>query len=133
MAAPLVNSAKVITALKLLLPAGIEVFEDFPSDMKNVRYGVYVNDPTPQDRVPYQLGVQNQAHIYTMTENMTIIQVTFQDDKQKQDVSLAIQALVEDNVLMDGYHERDYSMEQTYQNRAEYRYYNFDLKRIEFQ
>ena len=133
MAAPLISSATVITALKAVLPSGIEVFEDFPSDMKNVRYGVYVNDPTPQDRMPYKLGIQNGAHIYTMIENMVIIQVTFQDDAQKQDVSLAIQGLVEDDVLMDGYHERDYTMTQTYQNRAEYRTYNFDLKRIEFQ
>jgi hypothetical protein len=133
MAAPLISAAKVISALKRSAPKGIEFFDEFPSDMKNVRHGVYVNDPTPQERTPYRLGVQDNAHIYTMIENMIIIQVSFQGDKNKQAVSLAIQGLVEDNLLMDGYHERDYTMDQTYQNRAEYRTYNFDLKRIEFQ
>ena len=133
MAAPLFTTADVIAALKKILPKGIECFSEYPSDMKNVRYGIYVNDPTPQDRTPYQLGTQDGSHIYTMVENMSIIQVTFQDDKNKQAVSLAIQSLVEDNILMDGYHERNYTMTQSYLNRAEYRYYNFDLKRIEFQ
>lgn len=133
MAAPLISSSKVISALKATLPKGIEVFKDFPSDMKNVRYGIYVNDPTPEARTPYRLGVQNKAHIYTMVENMIVILVSFQDDSNKLAASLAIQALVEDDVLMDGYHQRDYVMEQTYLNRAEYRTYNFDLRRIEFQ
>jgi hypothetical protein len=133
MSLPLISSSKVVKALKASMPRGIEVFEDFPHDMKNVRYGVYVNDPTLAVRTPYKLGVQNRAHIYTTVENMVIIFVSTQDDKNKEAVSLAIQQLVENDVLLDGYHERDMSMQQSYLNRAEYRAYTFNLHRIEFQ
>jgi hypothetical protein len=64
---------------------------------------------------------------------MMIILVTFQGDINRDKAVDAIEGLVTDNVLLDGYHERDFTMEQTYVNRAEYRTYNFELKRIEIQ
>jgi hypothetical protein len=132
MARPLVTSAEVTAWLKAK-KTGFEVFDDFPTDMKNVRHGIYVNDPSTSDRQPYRLGVQNGAHIYTCVDAMRIILITFQGDKNRDKAVDAITGMVFDDEFLDGYHERDWSMDQEYLNRAEYRTYDFELKRIETQ
>jgi hypothetical protein len=132
MAAPLFTSAKITTYLKSKI-SNVEVFDEFPTDMKNVRHGVYVNDPATIDRVPYALAVNLGSNIYTATDSMRIILVTFQGDNRRDDAVTAITGLVIDDVLMDGYHERDFTMSQEYLNRAEYRIYDFNLLRIELQ
>ena len=62
-----------------------------------------------------------------------IVLVSFQDDINKQSAEQAITNIVNDNTLLDGYHRREYTMDQTYLNRAEYRTYSFNLTRLEFQ
>ncbi len=132
MARPLVTSADVTAWLKAK-KTGFEVFDDFPTDMKNVRHGIYVNDPATSERVPYRLGIQDESHIYTCVDAMRILVVTFQGDNKRDAAIDAVTGIVLDNELLDGYHERDYVMEQEYLNRAEYRTYDFELKRIETQ
>ena len=112
---------------------GVEVFDEFPTDMKNVRNGIYVNDPATSDRSPFQLAINYGSNIYVASDAMRIILVTFQGDKLRDKAVLAITDLVRDDELMDGYHERDFTMAQDYDNRAEYRTYDFTLKRIELQ
>jgi hypothetical protein len=132
MARPLVTSQQITDYLKGKV-SGVEFFDEFPTDMKNVRHGVYINDPATSDRTPYRLGIQDESHIYTCVDAMRILVVTFQGDNRRDEVIDAITGIVGDNELLDGYHERDFTMEQEYLNRAEYRTYDFEFKRIEFQ
>jgi hypothetical protein len=132
MARPLITSEDVTSYLKQQVN-GVEFFDEFPTDMKNVRHGVYINDPATSERVPYRLGTQDESHIYTCVDAMRIIVVTFQGDKKRDEVIDAVTGIVANNILLDGYHERDFTMTQDYLNRAEYRTYDFELKRIEFQ
>lgn len=132
MALPLFNTDEVVTILKSK-KLGVEVFSEFPQDREQTRHGIYVSDVSVTSRTPYQLGVQTGAHIYTSTDTMDIILVTFQGDKNKDKATLAIQELVENNELMDGYHQRDFTVEEQWLNRAEYKTFTFNLNRIEFQ
>jgi len=132
MSLPLFTSGDVVQTL-IAAKTGFEVFDEFPHTMENVRHGIYVNDPAIGDRAPYGLALNYGGNIYVASDLMQIIIVTFQGDVNRDKAVLAVQNLVQDNVLFDGYHERDYSMTQEYLNRAEYRTYSFDLKRLEFQ
>ena len=132
MGMPTVTS-QAITAWLKSQDLGLEVFDEFPTDMMNVRHGVYVNDPATSDRSPYQLGITTGGWIYTASDAFRIVMVTFQGDIRRDKASEAIQNIVNSNDLLDGYHERDYTMSQEYLNRAEYRTYDFVVKRLEFQ
>ncbi len=132
MASPLINGPKIVEWLKAK-KLGVEVFSEFPSDMKNVRHGIYVNDPATTDRTPYALAIHYGSNIYTVTDDIRIILVSFQGDDKRDKSADAITSMVQDNVLLDGYHERDFTMNEDFMNRAEYRTYDFTLKRIELQ
>lgn len=110
-----------------------EVFTEYTVNKEKNRHGIYINDPSESSRVPYQLAVNYGGNIYESTDQMFIVMVTFQDDVNKQAAEQAITDIVNDNVLLDGYHRREYTMDQTYLNRAEYRTYSFNLTRLEFQ
>jgi hypothetical protein len=128
--AALLSSEQVVTYIKNLV-GDIEVFDEFPSDPEQVRSGIYVNDPAPAEREPYRLGIQTGSSIYTVTDAMRILLISFQGDNRRDQCETAISGIVANTALMSGYHERDYTMEQQYINRAEYRTYDFSLKRIE--
>lgn len=132
MALPLITTADVAKYLRAK-KTGFEVFEEYAVNKENNRHGIYINDPSESNRVPHQLAVNYGGNIYQSTDQMFIILVSFQDDKNKQKAEQAITDIVNDNVLLNGYHRRDYTMDQTYLNRAEYRTYSFNLTRLEFQ
>ena len=132
MAKPLFTSKQVCEILKHK-KLGVEVFDEFPQDMEKARHGIYVDSPATSDRTPYALAINIGNNIYTCVDKMTIIFVSFQGDKNLDKATSAITELVIDNELMDGYHERDYTMSSSFMNRAEYRVYDFSLKRIELQ
>jgi hypothetical protein len=132
MAAPLITSAQITNWLKAK-KTGFEVFDEFPTDMKNVRQAIYVNDPATSSRKPIALALHNEGNRYRTIDSMRIIVVTYQGDNRRDAAVAAIQDLVLDNELLDGYIERDYTMTQDYLNRAEYRTYDFDLIRLETQ
>lgn len=132
MALPLISTADVVTYLKSK-NTGFEIFPDYAVNKEVNRHGIYINDPSEANRVPYQLAVNYGGNIYESTDQMFIILVTFQDDVDKQKAEKAITDIVNDNVLLNGYHRREYTMQQTYLNRAEYRTYSFNLTRLEFQ
>jgi hypothetical protein len=131
MASPLITT-KQVAAYFRKLKTGFEVFEEFAVNKENNRHGIYINDPSQANRVPYQLGLATGASIYELTDQMYITLVTFQDDVNKEKAVDAITDMVLDPVLMNGYHKRDYTMQQTYLNRAEYRNFSFNLTRLEF-
>lgn len=127
---PLITSEEVATVLKSQ-KLGVEVFTEFPSDMENVRHGIYIDDPATADRSPYQLGVRRCGDIYIASDSMRIIVVSFQGDVRRDRAVEAVEDLCNDPI-MDGYHERSYVQDQQYLNRAEYRTYDFTLRRLEF-
>lgn len=132
MALPLISTEQVAAYFKKL-NTGFEIFQEYAVNKEVNRHGIYINDPSEANRVPYKLAVNYGGNIYEGTDQMFIVLVTFQDDANKQKAELAITNIVNDNVLLDGYHRREYTMEQTYLNRAEYRTYSFQLTRLEFQ
>jgi hypothetical protein len=132
MAAPLISTEQVAAYFKSK-NTGFEIFQEYAVNKEVNRHGIYINDPSESNRVPYQLALQTGGNIYESTDQMFIVMVTFQDDKNKVKAEQAITDLVNNNVLLDGYHRRDYTMQQTYLNRAEYRTYSFNLTRLEFQ
>ena len=132
MALPLISTADVVTYLKANT-TGFEVFEEYAVNKEVNRHGIYVNDPSESNRTPYKLSVTYGGNIYESTDQMFIVLVTFQDDINKQSAETAITNIVNDNTLLNGYHRREYTMDQTYLNRAEYRTYSFNLTRLEFQ
>ncbi|MFY8212450.1 MAG: hypothetical protein ACOVLB_07295 [Candidatus Nanopelagicus sp.] len=132
MALPLITTANVVAYFKSK-NTGFEIFSDYAVNKEVNRHGIYINDPSETNRVPYQLAVNYGGNIYEGTDQMLIILVTFQDDKDREKAVKAITDMVDDNTLLNGYHRREYSMQQTYLNRAEYRTYSFNLTRLEFQ
>lgn len=132
MALPLISTQQVADYFKKL-KTGFEVFQEYAVNKEVNRHGIYINDPSEADRTPYKLGLNYGSNIYESTDQMFIILVTFQDDKNKVKAETAITDIINDNVLLDGYHRRTYTMDQTYLNRAEYRTYSFSLTRLEFQ
>jgi len=132
MAQPLVTSEQVAEYFRKL-KTGFEVFTEYAVNKEVNRHGIYINDPSASNRVPYKLALTYGGNIYEVTDQMFIVLVTFQDDVSKDRAVEAITNMVSDNVLLDGYHERDYTMDQSYLNRAEYRTFSFNLTRLEFQ
>ena len=132
MALPLVTTTQVANYFRNK-NLKFEVFTEYTVNKEVNRHGIYINDPSESDRVPYKLAVNYGGNIYESTDQMFIVLVTFQDDVNKRAAEQAITDLVNDNVLLDGYHRREYTMDQTYLNRAEYRTYSFNLTRLEFQ
>lgn len=136
---PLVTNLQIVAALKTLINgqyvscSKVEIMTEFPSDITKARSGLYVSDVAVVDRSPYQLAVNYGGNIYIISESFTITYATFQGDALKDQVSGAVQDLVYDNVLFDGYHERDYTVTETFENRAEYKTFEFLIKRIDFQ
>lgn len=136
---PLVTNLQIVAALKTLINgqyvscSKVEIMTEFPSDITKARSGLYVSDVAVVDRSPYQLAVNYGGNIYIISESFTITYATFQGDALKDQISGAVQDLVYNNVLFDGYHERDYTVTETFENRAEYKTFEFLIKRIDFQ
>ena len=69
--APLLTTTDLTAALRLTIPTSwnIPVYDDYPSDLDIVRFGVYVSDIHTVDRNPYKLGVTYGGDIYNADDN----------------------------------------------------------------
>lgn len=143
MAAPLVTQAQIISALqsqfRAQLPGTvIEVFDTWPSDDTNVRYGVYVADLHQTNRTPYQLGVRVGGSVYLVTDEVEITYISFRDDVNNTTVMniisdlVAYQASGPTRPLFDGYHQRTYTQDEEYGSRAMRHRWVLSLERLEF-
>lgn len=134
MSMPLRTKEEVIAYLKPLVPQCpiVEINNVFPSADDIVKYGVYVDDINMNIREPYQLGVQYSASIYIATDVLVILYVSFQNDPQSPAVQEQIQALAQNTVFWDGYHEVSFTRDTVIGNRSEKHTYTFELKRLEF-
>lgn len=132
MALPLVTSQQIIEYLQSK-DLGYEIFDEYPADVTRVRTGIYLNHLQTSSRTPYSLAVNYGGNIYIAEDELLLLLVSYQGDVLRDAASLAIQQIVEDNDLLDGYHERNFTQEQEFLNRAEYLSYTFTLSRLEFQ
>ena len=135
MALPLINKNSIINALRATIPTvtpRIEISDEYPSDDTIIRYGIFVDDVSVIDKTPYQLGVQYGGSIYTVTDSFVVLYVGIQNDIRTDSIVNAIQNLSSNLVLMNGYHEMDYTLDMVIGNRSEKRTYTFTLKRLEF-
>ena len=135
MALPLINREQVIATLLATIPKTnprIEVSGIYPSDDAIVSYGLYVSDVSTVDKTPYQLGVQHCGSIYTVTDEVQVLYVSYQDDKHVPAITNSIQNLSSNLTLMNGYHEMDFTQDVVLGNNSEKRTYTFSLKRLEF-
>ena len=135
MAQPLVDRNEIIATLLATIPKTnprIEVSGIYPSDDSVVSYGIFVSDVSTVDKTPYQLGVQYCGSIYTVTDEVQVLYVSYQDDKNVPQVTNSIQNLSSDLTLMNGYHEMDFTQGVVLGTRSEKRTYTFSLKRLEF-
>jgi len=141
MAAPLVTQQQVVTALKNLIPKNyrVEIFDDYPSEIEVVRYGLYVSDLHTVDRSPYQLAVNLGGNIYHVRDQCKIVYISFQDDPFNIQVNAFVSDLMSYVVpstgiqLFDGYHERTFTQDVNYGTQAERHSWVLDLHRLEFQ
>lgn len=135
MALPLINKNDIINVLANTIPITtprIEISDEYPSDDAIIRYGVFVDDVTSEDKSPYQLGVQYGGSIYIVTDAFQILYVGIQNDVNTNSITDAIQNLSSNLTLMNGYHEIDFVQDVVIGNRSEKRTYTFTLKRLEF-
>lgn len=135
MALPLIDKEDVINSLANTIPVTtprIEISDQYPSDTDMIRYGVFVDDVHTVDKTPYQLGVQYCGSIYTVTDELSVLYVGYQDDQQTANITNAIQNLSSNLTLMNGYHEMSFTQDMEITNRAEKHTYTFTLRRLEF-
>ena len=135
MALPLITKDSIINALANTIPVvspRIEISDEFPNDDNMIRYGVFVNSVNTIDKTPYKLGVQYGGSIYTVTDEVEVIYISYQEDNNINAVTNAIQNLSSNIQLINGYHEVDFTQDVELGNRSQKRTYTFTLKRLEF-
>ena len=108
---------------------GVEVLDEFPSDIKNVRHGIYVDGPSVVSRTSRTLTFCGCGSVYDLVELVTIVFVSFQDDETNDDVQCAIQALA--HTLFNKYNSVNYTVNIENLNRATYYSYDFELTRTD--
>jgi len=143
MAAPLVTTAKIITALQQQFVSAIpdsviEVFNNWPDLSTNVRYGVYINDIHQVSKEPYQLAVTSNCAIYQVVDQFEILFISFRDDNNEDTIMNIISDLPgytltgQTTPLFDGYHQRTYSQDEEFGPRAIRHSWEFSMERLEF-
>ena len=108
---------------------GVEVLDEFPSDIKNVRHGIYVDGPNVVSRTGRTLTFCGCGSVYDVIESVDVIYVSFQDDITNDVVQCAIQALA--HTLFSKYNQCNYTVNIENLNRATYYSYNFELTRTD--
>jgi len=136
---PLVSQQEIIDALRLTVPSdwNIPIYDEFPSDISAVRFGLYVSNVINSERNVNQLGVQYCGAIYNAVDTVTINYVSFQQDPYEAQVCNVVGDLVTDDIdgvqLMNGYFQRTYNHELTYgPTRAAIHTWTFSLTRLNF-
>lgn len=136
---PLITTEDIVEALKHSIPAdwNVPIYDEFPSDVSKVRFGVYVDSISTVSRTVNQLGVQYCGAYYNAEDEFNIIYVSFQQDPYQDEVGDIINNLVTYKVgdipLMDGYFSRTFTQSTDYgPTRAEINTWVFTLTRLEF-
>lgn len=107
---------------------GVELFTEFPTDETNVRHGVYVSSPMITSFEPTIRAFGACGSKGDLVEQLTILVISFQDDIKLGHVADAITD-IPFSELREGFIDVVFDVDRNYQNRAEYRTYNFTFKR----
>lgn len=135
MSMPLVSKAQIVAHLRLVgdeLEPIVEVSDIYPSVDDIVKYGVYVEDVHYVTRDIDQNAVSFCGKIYNATDSFNVLFVSFQNDPNAPAIEEAIQGMVVDLPMFDGYHEITFSQVNEIGNRSEKKTYTFNLKRLDF-
>ena len=84
------------------------------------------------NRTPYKLGLQKCGSIYTVTDEFYLMFVSFQNDPNAPAVTEAINTMIYDSDLWEGYHEVDFTNNVTFGARNKIRTYVISAKRVNF-
>jgi hypothetical protein len=110
----------------------VDVMTTYPSAGDQVGYGVYINGLNAVNRTPYKLGLQKCGSIYTVTDEFYLMFVSFQNDPNAPAVTEAINTMIYDSNLWEGYHEVDFTNNVTFGARNKIRTYVISAKRVNF-
>lgn len=137
--APYIRQQEIIDALRVTIPKkwNIPIYDEFPSEVEKVRFGLYVGKVYTDSRTVNQLGVTYCGNIYNAEDTFEINYVSFQQDPYEVDVCNVINNLTTlqvDNVpLFDGYFKNLFDSNLTYgPTRAAIYTWTFRLTRMEF-
>lgn len=132
---PLITKAQIVAYIKQvadnLVPI-VEVSDIYPSADDIVAYGIYVDDVSTISREVNQLGITRCGSVYTMTDQFSILFVSFQNDPKWIFLEQRIQDMSADAAFFDGYYEVTFTQDVVIGNRSEKRTYTFNLKRLNF-
>jgi hypothetical protein len=136
---PTVSQMEIMESLRLTIPSAwnIPIYDEFPSDISMVRFGLYVSNVITNERSVNQLAIQYCGAIYNGVDTFTINYVSFQQDPHESQVCNIVGDLVTESIngiqLMDGYFQRTYSQNLSYgPTRAAIHTWTFELTRLEF-
>ena len=132
---PLINKTAIIAYIRQVtntLTPIVEVSDIYPSADDIVAYGVYVDDVSTISREVNQLGTTPCGSVYTMTDQFSVLVVSYQNDPQWIFVEQQIQDMGSDSDFFQGYYEVTWTQDIVIGNRSEKRTYTFDLKRLNF-
>ncbi len=137
--APLVTTSEIIEALRLTIPQqwNIPIYDDFPSVVDVVRYGIYVSDVHTVSRSVNQLGVTYCSNMYNAVDQFGVTYISFQDDPYNIQVNSIIANLATDQIngrpLFDGYFSVTFEQNLVYgPTQAERHDWTFQMTRLEF-
>jgi hypothetical protein len=136
---PLVSQQEIIDALFLTVPSSwnVPIYDEFPSDISTVRFGLYVSNVITTARSTNQLAIQYCGAIYDATDTVIVNYVSFQQDPYEAQICNIVGDLVTNNIdgvqLMDGYFQRTYNQNLSYgPTRAAIHTWTINLTRLEF-
>ena len=135
MSLPLITKTEIYEYLHAVcsqLNPPVDVITTYPSVGDQVGYGVYINSINTVNRAPYKLGLQPCGSIYTVTDEFYLMFVSFQNDPNGPAVTEAINTMIYDSNLWEGYHEVDFTNTITFGARNKIRTYVISAKRINF-
>jgi len=126
---PLVTKQQLIDFLKSKITK-VEIFEDIPTDHSTVRHGIYVSNVLISSTASIASGFKACGNVVKATDQFDIVMVSFQDDNNLDDSADQITDLPYATILQE-YADVSYTVTRSYKNRAEYRFYEFSLERLE--
>ena len=132
---PLIAKADIAAYINVVasqLTPIVEVSTIFPRTDEIIPYGIYVDDVSTISREVNQLGITTCGSIYNMTDQFSILFVSFQDDPNWPVLEERIQSMSADSKFFNGYYEVTFTQNIVVGNRSEKRTYNFNLRRLNF-
>lgn len=136
---PYIDNEEIIIALRAVIPTAwnIPIYDEFPSDVEQVRYGLYVGDVYTSGRTGNQLSLSFCGAIYDAVDTFTITYVSFQQDPYETRMCNIVSNLatlqIDGIPLMGSYVNNSFSQTLTYgPTRAAIHTWTFESTRPDF-